>query len=163
MKTDGHADKQRKEMLKDKRWVWQSCWWWWWWEDVWSVSLGQLLFRIVSRWIMYKAWVMADQMYLLASPILHCEGMCVLFLYLHCLLPVPFGLLTSEQTNGSEFNANRVEMRRAQHLSSIREENSGLSPEGKGGIRRWLPLRSDCGCLLQADIMNTLDPVPQRI
>lgn len=33
------------------------------------------------------------------------------------------------QTNGSEFNANRVAMRTAQHLSSIRQRNSGLSPE----------------------------------
>lgn len=77
-----------------------------------------------------------------------------LLLHLQCLLPVPFGLSTNEQTNGSRFNANRVEMRTAQHLSSIRQKNSGLSPEAKGGIRRSLQLYSDCECSpLQADVM----------
>lgn len=60
--------------------------------------------------------------------------------------------LIIEQTNGFEFNANRVEMRRAQHLGSFRQKNSGLSPEGEGGIR--LLLCSDCERLLQADIMG---------
>lgn len=55
---------------------------------------------------------------------------------------------------GSEFNANRVEMKTAQHLGSIRQKNSGLSPEGEGGIRRWLLLCSDCERLLQADVMG---------
>lgn len=101
-------------------------------------------------------------MYPLTFLILQCEGMCVLLLYLQCLLSGPFWLLTNEQTNGSEFNANRVEMRTTQHLSSIRQENSGLSLEREegGGIRSygsfrlWMPA---AGWYNGNIYLNTLD------
>lgn len=47
--------------------------------------------------------------------------------------------IIGKQTNGSELNANRVEMKTAQHFSSIRQTNIGTSLEKRGkDISRWL-------------------------
>lgn len=60
--------------------------------------------------------------------------------------------IIEEQTNGSELDANRVEMRAAEHLSSIRQSSSVPSPERE--------LLDGCCCFsagegrLQADIMG---------
>lgn len=47
--------------------------------------------------------------------------------------------IIGKQTNGSELNANRVEMKTAQHFCSIRQTNIGASLEKRGkDISRWL-------------------------